>query len=49
MCLKKKKKKLTTEYVSFGLQTTPEKETKVLRHQIVRGKLLGELHSYMVS
>lgn len=29
---------LTTEHVSFGLQTTPEIETKVLRHQTVRGK-----------
>lgn len=32
------KKKLTTEHVSFGLQTTPEIETEVLRHQTVRGK-----------
>lgn len=45
----KKKSRLTTERVSFGLQTTPEIETKVLRHQIVRGKILRELHSYMVS
>lgn len=35
---RKEKKKLTTEHVSFGLQTTPEIETEVLRHQTVRGK-----------
>lgn len=35
---KEEKKRLTTEHVSFGLQTTPEIETEVLRHQTVRGK-----------
>lgn len=32
----KQKQKLTTERIRFGLQTTPEIETKVLRHQIVK-------------
>lgn len=35
---KEEKKRLTTKHVSFGLQTTPEIETEVLRHQTVRGK-----------